>query len=122
MIRAAAWGCEMARYTAEDLIASIDDLTAPRLTHYVEMRVLRPVVSDQGETFREVDRARARLLCDLSEDYGLDGDALSLVMQLLDETHGLRGEMRALIAALAEEPDEARQRVITRIRMARGQG
>ena len=119
MIRAAAWGCEMARYSAEDLIASIDDLTAPRLTHYVEMRVLRPVVSDQGETFREVDRARARLLCDLTEDYGLDGDALSLMMSTLDEMHGLRGEMQALMSALAEETDETRQRITLRIRQLR---
>ena len=119
MTRAAAWGCDMARYTAEDLIASIDDLTAPRLTHYVEMRVLRPVVSEQGETFREVDRARARLLCDLSEDYGLDGDALSLMMSTLDEMHGLRGEMQALMSALAEETDETRQRITLRIRQLR---
>ena len=62
MIRAAAWGCDMARYTAEDLIASIDDMTAPRLTHYVELQVLRPVIADGGATFREVDHARARLL------------------------------------------------------------
>ncbi|NHF72161.1 hypothetical protein [Paracoccus xiamenensis] len=111
----------MARYTAEELIATIDELTGPRLTHYVEMRVLQPVISAEGARFREIDRARARLLCDLSEDYGLDGDALSLVMQLLDEAHGLRGEMQALMAALAEEPDEARQRVIARIRLARAQ-
>ncbi len=122
MTRAAGRGRDMARYTAEELIAAVDDLTAPRLTHYVEMRVLRPVLSAEGETYREIDRARARLLCDLAQDYGLDGDALSLVMQLLDETHGLRGEMRTLMQALAEEPDEARQRVIARIRVARGQG
>lgn len=120
MIRAAAWGCDMARYTAEDLIASIDDLTAPRLTHYVELQVLRPVIADGGATFREVDQARARLLCDLTEDYGLDGDALALVMQLLDEMHGLRGEMQALMSAVAEEPDEARLRLTRRVRIARG--
>ncbi len=86
------------------------------------MRVLRPVLSAEGETYREIDRARARLLCDLAQDYGLDGDALSLVMQLLDETHGLRGEMRTLMQALAEEPAAARPRVIARMRVARGQG
>ena len=119
MIRAAAWGCDMARYTAEDLIASIDDLTAPRLTHYVELQVLRPVIADGGATFREVDHARARLLCDLTEDYGLDGDALSLMMSTLDEMHGLRGEMQALMSALAEETDETRQRITLRIRQLR---
>lgn len=121
MTRVAGWGFDMARYTAEELIATIDELTAPRLTHYVEMRVLRPVMSEQGQTFREIDRARAALLCDLTEDYGLDDDALSLVMRLLDEAHGLRGEMQALMSALAEEPDDARQRVIARIRLVRGQ-
>ncbi|MFD1796248.1 hypothetical protein FQV27_01200 [Paracoccus aurantiacus] len=109
----------MARYTADELIAVIEDLTAPRLTHYVEMRAVRPVLSDGGESFREIDRARIQLLCHLTEDYGLDGDALSLVMQILDEMHGLRGEVQAMMTALAEEPDESRQRIAARIRHAR---
>ena len=46
---------------------------------------------------------------------------MTISSELLDEAHGLRGEMRTLISALAEEPDEARQRVIARIRVARGQ-
>ncbi|MDO5641007.1 MAG: hypothetical protein Q4G26_01275 [Paracoccus sp. (in: a-proteobacteria)] len=109
----------MADYTADDLIALIDDLTAPRLAHFLSLRVVRPVISDAGETFREVDRARVQLLCNLAEDYGLDGDALSLMMSVLDEMHGLRGEMQSLMAALAEEPDETRQRVTLRIRQLR---
>ncbi|MDO5603959.1 MAG: hypothetical protein Q4G25_02245 [Paracoccus sp. (in: a-proteobacteria)] len=111
----------MTRYTAEELIATIEELTAPRLSHYIEIQVIRPVLSEAGETYREIDRARLRLLCSLSDDYGLDGDALSLMMSLLDEMHGLRGEMRAVMAALAEEPDEARARITTRIRRVRAQ-
>ncbi|SDE64379.1 chaperone modulatory protein CbpM [Paracoccus isoporae] len=110
----------MTRYTADELIAAIEDLTRPRLTHYVEMRMVSPVISDHGETYREVDRARVQLLCSLTEDYGLRDDALHMVMTVLDEMHGMRGEMQALMAALAEEPDETRERVTLRIRQRRG--
>ena len=110
----------MARYTADELIAVIEDLTAPRLTHYVEMRMVTPVISDHGESYREVDRARVQLLCTLTEDYGLQDDALHMVMSVLDEMHGLRGEVQALMAALAEEPDDTRERVTLRVRQRRG--
>ena len=112
----------MARYTAEELIALIEDLTEPRLARYVALQVVRPVVSDAGDSYREIDRARVQLLCNLTEDYGLDGDALTLMMSVLDEMHGLRGEMQALMSALAEEPDETRQRVTLRIRQTRRPG
>ncbi|WBU54661.1 hypothetical protein [Paracoccus sp. SCSIO 75233] len=120
MIRAKGWEAEMTRYTAEELIAAIEELTPPRLTHYVEMRMVQPVISDAGETYREVDRARVQLLCNLTEDYGLQDDALHMVMSVLDEMHGLRGEMQALMSALAEEPDETRERITVRVRRLRG--
>ena len=120
MIRAKAWGARMARYTADELIAAIEDLTAPRLAHYVELRVVQPVISDAGESYRDVDRARVQLLCSLTEDYGLDGEALTLMMSTLDEMHGLRGEMQALMSALAEENAEVRQRITLRLRRTRG--
>ncbi|WBU62835.1 hypothetical protein [Paracoccus aerodenitrificans] len=110
----------MTRYTADELIAAIEDLTAPRLAHYIELRMIQPVLSDGGERYREVDRARVQLLCNLTEDYGLEGEALSLMMSVLDEMHGLRGEMQALMAALAEEPDETRQRITLHVRRVRG--
>ena len=119
MIRARGWETEMARYTAQELIATIEELTGPRLERFVQMRMVMPVMSDAGETYREVDRARVQLLCNLAEDYGLDGDALRLMMSTLDEVHGLRGEMQALMSALAEETDETRQRIILRIRQRR---
>lgn len=119
MIRVRGWGAEMARYTAAELIAAIEELTAPRLAHYVQLRMVMPVMSDAGESYREIDRARVQLLCNLSEDYGLDGDALTLMMTTLDEVHGLRGEMQALMSALAEETDDTRQRITMRIRQVR---
>ncbi|TKW68255.1 MAG: hypothetical protein DI616_03915 [Paracoccus denitrificans] len=119
MIRVRGWGADMARYTAEELIEAIEELTAPRLARYVKLRMVVPVMSDAGESYREIDRARVQLLCNLTEDYGLDGDALSLMMNTLDEVHGLRGELRALMSALAEETDDTRQRVTLRIRQIR---
>lgn len=119
MIRVRGWGHNMARYTADELIAAIEELTGPRLAHFVQLRMVAPVLSDAGETYREIDRARVELLVNLTENYGLDGDALTLMMTTLDEMHGLRGEMQALMSALAEEADETRQRITLRIRHLR---
>ncbi|MFV0408581.1 MAG: hypothetical protein ACK5LJ_02445 [Paracoccus sp. (in: a-proteobacteria)] len=113
----------MTYYTADDLIDAIEELTAPRLTRYIEMELVQPVLSDGGShAYREIDRARVQLLSDLTTDYGLNDDALHMVMSILDEMHGLRGEMQLLMAALAEEPDDTRQRITLRIRTARHSG
>lgn len=106
----------MARYTAEQLISMIEELTESRLEYYIRQQMIRPVISDAGEIYHDVDYARAQLLCRLSEDYRLEGDALSLVLSVLDEMHGLRGDMMLLMSALAEEPDEIRRRITLRVR------
>lgn len=107
------------RYSADDLIAAIEDLTEPRLSRYVALRVIQPVLSDHGDQFRDLDLARARLLTELSEFYDLDDDSLQLVIRLVDEMHGLRGELETLIAAISQEPDDARSRFIARVRELR---
>ena len=101
----------MTRYTADELIALIDDLTEPRLQSYLRLRIIRPVMSDAGPHYREVDLARLRLICDLEEDYTLGEDGLLLVLSLLDEMHGLRGDLHSLLSAVAEQPDEVRERL-----------
>lgn len=98
-------------YTEAEILARIDTLTPPRLTAWLGARIIRPVQSDQGNLYREIDLARLALLCDLTEDYHLDEDGLQLVMSLLDQAHQLRAELRLLLAALAQEPPDLRQRL-----------
>lgn len=102
----------MARhYTEDEALAEIVALTRPLLVTFVRAQVIRPVHSETGPLYREVDLARLQLLCDLVEVYTLDDDSLQLVMSLIDQLHGVRGEMRALMQALSQEPAETRSRI-----------
>lgn len=98
-------------YTEAEILARIDTLTAPRLTTWLRARIIRPVQSDRGNLYREIDLARLALLCDLAEDYHFDEDGLRLVMSLLDQANQLRAEMRLLLAALARESPDLRHRL-----------
>lgn len=102
----------MGRYlTEDDLIAAVPRLTRRRLTAFVEADILVPVQSENGRVFRRLDRARAALACDLSDDFELHEDALSMVLSLVDQLHGVRAELKAVLDALEREPQEVRRRV-----------
>lgn len=98
-------------YTEAEILARMDTLTQPRLTAWLRARIIRPVQSETGNLYRDIDLARLALLCDLTEDYSLDEDGLRLVMSLLDQAHQLRAEMRRLLAALSQEAPDVRHRL-----------
>jgi chaperone modulatory protein CbpM len=52
---------------------------------------------DPELTFSEVDLARAQLIRELKEDFGVNDEGISLVLHLLDQVHGLRRSMRELL-------------------------
>lgn len=52
---------------------------------------------DPDLAFSEVDLARARLIRDLKEDFGVNDEGVSLILHLLDQVHGLRRNMRELL-------------------------
>ncbi|MDO5528908.1 MAG: hypothetical protein Q4F71_05850 [Paracoccus sp. (in: a-proteobacteria)] len=110
----------MTRYTASEIIERIETLTEPRLETYLRLRIVQPVMSERGSYYREIDIARLRLVCDLEEDYALEGDALVMVLSLVDQLHGLRGDMEGLLAALAEQPGEVREAVGRHLRARTG--
>ena len=47
--------------------------------------------------FSEVDLARAQLIRELKEDFGVNDEGISLILHLLDQVHGLRRSMRELL-------------------------
>ena len=49
---------------------------------------------DPELAFSEVDLARAQLIRELKEDFGVNDEGISLVLHLLDQVHGLRRSMR----------------------------
>ena len=51
-------------------------------------------------SFTEADLARARLIRELKEDFGVNDEGVSVVLHLLDQVHGLRRTMRGLLDEL----------------------
>ncbi len=47
--------------------------------------------------FSEVDLARAQLIRELKEDFGVNDEGISLILHLLDQVHGLRRSMREVL-------------------------
>ena len=52
---------------------------------------------DPELVFSEIDLARAQLIRDLIEDFGVNDEGVSLILHLLDQVHGLRRSMRELL-------------------------
>jgi chaperone modulatory protein CbpM len=47
--------------------------------------------------FSDVDLARAQLIHDLREDFGVNDEAVSVILHLVDQMHGLRRSMQELL-------------------------
>ena len=103
------------RYTEAELIAAVAPLTPDRLLHYVHLRIVRPVETEEGPRYREIDLRRVTLLCELSDDMELSEDALVIVMNLLDQLHGTRSRLAALMTALGAEEAEVRDRIAQKL-------
>jgi len=108
-------------FSEDEVIASVTRLTRTQLTSFVAARIVTPVHSDRGPVYRQLDLARMELLCDLTEQFDLDDDALGVLISLVDQLHGVRAELRALVDAIADEPPEVRQRIGTAARRTRSQ-
>ena len=98
-----------------DTIVAVTRLTHSRLQAFISAEVMVPVQSPGGPLFGPVDLARLELLCDLAEHFDLEGDALGVVMGLIDQLHTTRQRLHAVARALEAEPVEVRHRIGLRI-------
>lgn len=108
----------MKSYQFSEVIEIVPGLDEPFLHHLIGANIIQPVQDGPSDSLREADIARLRLCCDLGEAFDLRGDALGLVMDLVDEMHGLRGDLRSVMVALEDEAEEVRLRL--RQKIARG--
>jgi len=99
--------------TADELTRGIERLTITHVDFFVARRWLIPAQTEPCLLFAEIDIARAQLLRDLHLDLGLDAEAMPLVLRLLDRMYRMRDDMRRLCAAIAEQPDEVREAILT---------
>jgi chaperone modulatory protein CbpM len=95
----------------EQAIAAVARLTRIQLVSFVEAEIIVPVMTEDGPNYRKIDIMRLELLCELSEQFELQDDALSMVMSLIDQLHGVRAELRSVLNAVETEPQEVRRRI-----------
>lgn len=98
-------------YSETEVLAAVPRLTPPRLSSFVAARIVLPLIKDDRPAFRRIDLARIELLCDLTEEFDLDDDALGLVISLVDQLHEARRDLRAICTAIADESPEVRSRI-----------
>jgi len=98
-------------YSETEVVARVRGLTVARLRSFVAAECLAPREHEGRLAFAEADVARAQLLEELVEDFGLDADAAAVVVSLIDQIHGLRRELRQLGEAVAAEHPEVRARI-----------
>lgn len=102
----------MTEYLSEDqAIAAVTRLTRVQLVSFVEAEIIIPVMTSDGPAYRKIDIMRLELLCELSEEFDMQDDALGVVISLVDQLHGVRGELRAVLSAVETEQPEVRHRI-----------
>ena len=101
--------------TQKQAVAAVPGLSQARLGAFVRADLVTPLQSPMGPVFRLIDLARLELLCDLADHLDLTGDALGVVIGLIDQLHTARMRLYAIALAMAAEPEDLRSRVGARI-------
>ena len=83
------------RYTEEQAVAAVARLTRSRLTTFVEAEIVTPLHTETGLAYRQVDLVRMELLCELSDQFEIEEDALGVVISLIDQLHTTRADLHA---------------------------
>ena len=70
-----------------------------RLSAWIDAGWLCPA-SDKPEpdSLSEADLARAQLICDLKDEFGINDEGVEVILDLLDQIHGLRLVMRQMLS------------------------
>jgi chaperone modulatory protein CbpM len=104
------------RFTQDQAVDAVATLTISRLTAFVEAEIVTPMQTPAGPVYRQLDLVRMELLCELSDEFGMENDALGVVMSLIDQLHDARSDLRAVLRAIENEPEAVRQRIAEALR------
>jgi chaperone modulatory protein CbpM len=84
------------------MISVQEFLIRARLEHHsleawISAGWLVPPQTEPELMFSDVDLARAQLIHDLREDFGVNDEGVSVILHLVDQMHGLRRSMQGLL-------------------------
>jgi chaperone modulatory protein CbpM len=112
-------GADMA--DAEEFRA-LADLDEDTLEAWRSAGWLRPREGAGGLVYAEIDVARAQLIRDLRDDFGINDEGVTVVLDLVDQLHGLRRSLREILAGLEAEPEATRRRILAALGTAADRG
>jgi chaperone modulatory protein CbpM len=95
--------------TFETVIRVVEGVRAVELRRWIEEGWVRPETEGDVYIFREIDVARVRLIQDLRRDLAIGGEALPVVLNLLDQLYAMRRRLRAVNEAIAAQPPAMRR-------------
>jgi chaperone modulatory protein CbpM len=75
-----------------------------KLEFWLEQRWLIPEPADAGSGFTEREVARARLIDDLENDFGVNNEGIDIILHLIDQLHGMRRAFAHLQADFGGRP------------------
>jgi len=102
-------------YAPEQVIRRVSSLTAERLSHFERLRIVTPVSTSEGPRYYTLDVRRITLLCELTDDFEVNEDALVIIMSLLDQLHGAHCKLEQVVKAIDAEPSEIKLRLSQRL-------
>ena len=106
-------------YTEREVVARVPGLTGARLVQFIEVGIVLPVKREKEPGFQRLDLARLELACELADQFDLGGEALNLVLSLVDQLHAKRAELRAVLRAVEAQPADTRKRIAEALQAAR---
>jgi chaperone modulatory protein CbpM len=74
-----------------DEVCSLCGVERPVLIHFIEEEWLVPAERTEEPLFDEEDLARARLIVELREAFGVNDEAVPIILHLLDQLYFIRG-------------------------------
>jgi chaperone modulatory protein CbpM len=104
------------RYSEDDVVATVTRLTRRQLVSFIECNFVRPEREAGAYVFRRIDLARLELLCDLSQDLGLDETGLGIVISLIDQLHAARHDLATLAGVIDALPTELRTAIMAELK------
>jgi chaperone modulatory protein CbpM len=95
----------------DQLVLRVAGLDRAEVVRWVENRWVLPEHRHQTWLFREVDIARVELIHEIRRDFGIEDEAMSLVLGVLDQLYSLRRQMARLCAAVDGQPEDVREAI-----------
>jgi chaperone modulatory protein CbpM len=81
------------------------DLDTELLEAWIEAGWLIPASREGLRHFSEIDLARAQLIKDLHDLFGINDEGIEVALHLIDQLHGLRHTLDSLMSALSAQPE-----------------